>query len=151
LGSIMTLFLPSFQDELLATFEPLAASTTAPRPRPATPSSRRQPAAPIAPASVPENPPLPPGPTGSKFETDKRDLLYLLDQIGNRDLALPDFQRSFVWDAAATRELIASIIRAFPAGNLLFLRGGSDVFLPRAVEEAEPLNGHEPVALVLDG
>lgn len=151
LGSIMTLFLPSFQDELLATIEPLAASTTAPPPRPTAPSSKAQPVAPIAPASVPENPAVPPGPTGSKFETDKRDLLYLLDQIGNRDLALPDFQRSFVWDAAATRELIVSIIRAFPAGNLLFLRGGSDVFLPRAVEEAEPLNGHEPVALVLDG
>src|ERR1019366_3592543 len=36
-------------------------------------------------------------------------------------------------------------------GNLLFLRGGSRAFLPRAVEEAPPLDGHEPGALVLDG
>lgn len=37
------------------------------------------------------------------FETDKKPLTYLLDRIQNRDLALPDFQRSFVWDANATR------------------------------------------------
>ena len=69
----------------------------------------------------------------------------------NRDLALPDFQRSFVWEPNGTRELIVSIIRGFPAGNLLFLRGGSKVFLPRAVEEAPQLDGHEPQLLVLDG
>src|SRR6202011_4222534 len=100
---------------------------------------------------VPEVSADPPVPISSQFETDKRNLLFLLDLIGNRERSLPDFQRSFVWDSAATRELIVSIIRGFPAGNLLLLRGGSDVFLPRAVEEAPPLNGHEPASLVLDG
>jgi len=88
---------------------------------------------------------------GSEFETDKRKLLYLLEQIANRDLALPDFQRSFVWDPNASRELIVSIIRGFPAGNLLLLKGGSDIFIPRAVEDAPDLNGHNPGALILDG
>lgn len=85
------------------------------------------------------------------FETDKKPLLYLLDQIDNRDLALPDFQRSFVWEPGATRELVVSIIRSFPAGTLLLLQGGSKVFAPRAFEQAPALDGPAPSHLVLDG
>jgi predicted transport protein len=85
------------------------------------------------------------------FETDKKPLTYFLDQIHNRDLALPDFQRSFVWDPESTRELIASIVRSFPAGNLLLMQGGAQVFAPRAFEQAPSLNGITPSFLVLDG
>lgn len=31
-----------------------------------------------------------------EFETDRKHLLTLLDSIHDRELALPDFQRSFV-------------------------------------------------------
>lgn len=55
----------------------------------------------------------------SLFDSDKKPLTFLLDQIENRELALPDFQRSFVWDPNATRELVVSIIQSFPAGSLL--------------------------------
>jgi hypothetical protein len=65
-------------------------------------------------------------------------------------MALPDFQRSFVWDPGATRELVVSIIRSFPAGSLLLLKGGAKVFAPRAFEEAPPLDA-TPAYLVLDG
>lgn len=150
LGSILALFLPR-QQELLEVIRPLTSgSTPGPAPTKATKTLSRHPSSPTR-VEIPDEPVEPPGPAGSKFETDKRDLLYLLDQIHNRDLALPDFQRSFVWDAMATRELIVSIVRSFPAGNLLFLRGGSEVFLPRSVEEAPALDGHKPTALVLDG
>lgn len=84
------------------------------------------------------------------FETDKKPLTFLLDRIGNRDLALPDFQRSFVWDPNATRELVVSIIRSFPAGTLLQMEGGGNVFAPRAFEDAPALNGR-PSHLILDG
>ncbi|HEV2068609.1 MAG TPA: DUF262 domain-containing protein [Acidimicrobiales bacterium] len=84
------------------------------------------------------------------FETDKRPLTFLLDQVEQGQLALPDFQRSFVWDANATRELIVSIIASYPAGSLLLLQGGATVFRPRAVEEAPPLIGQPPF-LALDG
>jgi hypothetical protein len=84
------------------------------------------------------------------FETDKRPLTYLLDQVEQGELALPDFQRSFVWDPNATRELLGSIIASYPAGSLLLLKGGAQVFRPRAVEEAPAILG-EPPYLVLDG
>lgn len=46
--------------------------------------------APSAVVQLPETLTDPPAPMGTQFETDKRHLLYFLDQIGNRDLALPD-------------------------------------------------------------
>jgi hypothetical protein len=86
----------------------------------------------------------------SLFDSDKKPLTFLLDQIENRELALPDFQRSFVWDPNATRELVVSIIQSFPAGSLLLMRGGASVFKPRAFEGAPELT-QEPTFLVLDG
>jgi Protein of unknown function DUF262 len=84
------------------------------------------------------------------FETDKKPLTFLLDQIENRELALPDFQRSFVWDPNATRELVVSVIRSFPAGSLLVMQGGASIFAPRQFEEAPSLSV-APSQLVLDG
>lgn len=84
------------------------------------------------------------------FETEKKLLTFLLGKIENRELALPDFQRSFVWDPNATRELVVSIIRSFPAGTLLQLERGDRIFAPRAFEEAPALQGN-PSHLVLDG
>ena len=45
-------------------------------------------------------------------------LKFLLEMICNREMALPDFQRDFVWDPFATDELIESIASNFPAGSL---------------------------------
>ncbi|MCA1709926.1 MAG: DUF262 domain-containing protein, partial [Actinobacteria bacterium] len=84
------------------------------------------------------------------FETEKKLLTFLLGKIENRELALPDFQRSFVWDPNSTRELVVSIIRSFPAGTLLQLERGDRIFAPRAFEEAPALQSN-PSHLVLDG
>ena len=84
------------------------------------------------------------------FETEKKLLTFLLGKIQNHELALPDFQRSFVWDPNATRELVVSIIRSFPAGTLLQLERGDKIFAPRAFEEAPNLTGN-PTHLILDG
>jgi hypothetical protein len=85
------------------------------------------------------------------FETDKKPLTFLLDQIEQRELSLPDFQRSFVWDANETRGLAASVVQSFPAGTLLLMRGGGKVFAPRAFEAAPDLDAKVPSYLVLDG
>ena len=41
-------------------------------------------------------------------------LKFLLQMAHNREMALPDFQRDFVWDPSATNELIESIISKLP-------------------------------------
>lgn len=71
----------------------------------------------------------------------------------NREMALPDFQRDFVWDPFATDELIESIISNYPAGSLLRIKNGSQLlFQPRAIEGAPALGKEaKPSYLVLDG
>lgn len=80
-------------------------------------------------------------------------LKFLLQMIHNREMALPDFQRDFVWDPFATEELIESIISNYPAGSLLRIKNGTQLlFQPRAVEGAPPLAQEaRPSYLVLDG
>lgn len=85
------------------------------------------------------------------FQTNPVSLRHLLSEIHERELALPDFQRDFVWDPRATEELIESISRAFPAGSLLFMPWRENAFSPRAIQGAPELDGVRPQKLVLDG
>lgn len=86
------------------------------------------------------------------FYPTAEKLRYLLESIHNREVALPDFQRDFVWDPRATEELIESICQNFPAGSLLRIKNSHGFFfVPREVEAAPKLDGHMPSYLVLDG
>lgn len=89
--------------------------------------------------------------TVTTFDSDKKHLTYLLQQIEQRDLALPDFQRDFVWKPGETRELVRSVMQSFPAGTILLMQGGAKHFKPRSFAQAPDLNGKEPTYLGLDG
>ena len=84
------------------------------------------------------------------FDTNPIGLRHLLSLIHEGELALPDFQRDFVWEPKETEELLESISRSFPAGSLLFMPWRNDVFSPRAVQGAPDLNA-APNRLILDG
>ena len=99
---------------------------------------------------IPANAAAPPRVAAEEFHTGPRSMLQLLADLDSGQLALPDFQRTFVWAPDETRELLVSMIRSFPAGALLFLQGGSATFKARAAEGARPLTGR-PSFLVLDG
>jgi len=69
---------------------------------------------------------------GNIFEdTNPRKLSELLTLIHSCDTALPDFQRSFVWDPIATQELIISIASYYPAGSPLRARNSNALFVAR--------------------
>jgi hypothetical protein len=84
-------------------------------------------------------------------DTNPHPLRDLLSEINSRTMVLPDFQRDFVWDPAATQELIVSIANNYPAGSLLRVRDSKRVFAAREFEGAPPLNGKKHTFLVLDG
>jgi len=84
------------------------------------------------------------------FEVHPKSLKHLLSSIHERALALPDFQRDFVWQPRETELLIESIAQSFPAGSLLFMAFRENTFTPRAVENAPALQ-HAPLELILDG
>ncbi|MCX5263761.1 DUF262 domain-containing protein [Streptomyces sp. NBC_00199] len=86
------------------------------------------------------------------FETVPRQLSNLVTRIHGREIALPDFQRDFVWDATRTEELIQSIISEFPVGTLLLWKqGDGETFASRSFEGAPELGNKKPAELVLDG
>jgi hypothetical protein len=87
------------------------------------------------------------------FDTQPRAISWFMGQIEEKKVALPDFQRDFVWDPADVRDLLVSIMCKFPAGALLTLvQGDSQVFKPREVAGAPAIGGNDkPGLLVLDG
>lgn len=88
----------------------------------------------------------------SYFDTNPKKLKEdLLNLIYIRDMALPDFQRDFVWQPKQTQELIISLSKSFPAGSLLRIESTDLMFQPKAFAGAPSLNGHKPKYLVLDG
>ena len=88
----------------------------------------------------------------SLFEdTNPKALKELLAEIHSRTMALPDFQRDFVWEPSATQELIVSIANNYPAGSILRVRDEKRVFAAREFEGAPELNGKKHTFLVLDG
>ncbi len=46
-------------------------------------------------------------------------LRQLIDEIADRRIVLPEFQREFVWDAGQSRELMKSLYRDYPIGSTL--------------------------------
>ena len=84
-------------------------------------------------------------------DTNPRALKDLLSEIHSRTMALPDFQRDFVWEPAATQELIFSIASNYPAGSILRVRDAKRVFAAREFEGAPALAGAKHTFLVLDG
>ena len=88
----------------------------------------------------------------SLFEdTNPRALKELLSEIHSGQMVLPDFQRDFVWEPGATRELIVSIANNYPAGSLLRVRDAQRAFAPREFEGAPQIDGKSHNFLVLDG
>ena len=84
-------------------------------------------------------------------DTNPRALKELLGEIHSRMMALPDFQRDFVWEPVATQELIVSIAYNYPAGSILRVRDVKRVFACREFEGAPHLDGQRHTFLVLDG
>ena len=144
----ITLSQPSHLAEFLRLFEAHAAdegvSAFPPRSRAASPADV------LEQVLIPANPAALPRLAAEEFHTIPRSMLQMLADLDSGQLALPDFQRTFVWAPDATRELLVSMIRSFPAGALLLLQGGSATFKARAAEGAPPLTGR-PSFLVLDG
>jgi len=89
---------------------------------------------------------------GKIFDVNPEKLSFLLESIHNREVALPDFQRDFVWDARATEELIESICQNYPAGSLLRIENAKEFYFePREFAGAPVLGPHKPSYLILDG
>jgi uncharacterized protein with ParB-like and HNH nuclease domain len=83
------------------------------------------------------------------IDTHMMALEQLLDSIERGELAIPDFQRSFLWSDQQVVSLLATVLNGWPAGSLLLMRGGAGMFRLRELEPAGPLTSVRTT--VLDG
>ena len=83
------------------------------------------------------------------LEAQMLDLSYLLSRIDEGSIAVPDFQREFVWSDAQVKSLLGTALNGWPAGSLLLMRSGQQIFRLRPLEGAPPIGRVD--YLVLDG
>jgi len=85
---------------------------------------------------------------------DKKKLMTLVEMAVSGDLALPEFQRNFVWSIPDVSDLLLSIFKGYFIGTFLMLRTGQRQS-PFGVRGFAGVNGQvpnkTPVWLVLDG
>lgn len=60
------------------------------------------------------------------FKSDNEKLSFLLNQVQNHEIQLPDFQRGWVWEDTRIRALLASLTKGFPIGAIMLLESGGD-------------------------
>lgn len=83
-----------------------------------------------------------------KLTPDSHTVDELVELIESGRLAIPEFQRPFVWSTAQVADLMSSIARRWPIGSLLLLEGPAD-FAVRRLGGAPKLT--EAKLLILDG
>jgi len=72
----------------------------------------------------------------------------LLDMIRKRDLVPPEFQREYVWTKEQAKQLLISLLRAYPVGALLFWKTDKPPELKNIKQLPEKLG---TVQVILDG
>ncbi len=89
------------------------------------------------------------------FQTNPETIKDLMAEIESRRLALPEFQRSFIWEPEKTASLLSSLMARYPAGSLLMWRPQSVDLEVRRIADApllpDPVEPGLPGRLVLDG
>lgn len=78
------------------------------------------------------------------------DLGRLVEAVDRGRMALPEFQRDFDWQEDDVRQLLVTVLSGWPAGSLLFLRGGAEFFRLRPFETTGEL-ASDIEYVVLDG
>src|SRR3954470_22984365 len=57
-----------------------------------------------------------------KYSVNQHLIETLLAWINSGEIAIPEIQRPFVWDASKVRNLLDSLLRGFPVGYLIAWR-----------------------------
>ncbi|MFA6101597.1 MAG: DUF262 domain-containing protein [Victivallaceae bacterium] len=87
------------------------------------------------------------------FDSTKKGLYEILNDVHSGKIQLPDFQRGWVWDDNRIKGLLASVAKSFPIGAVMLLETGNDnvKFKTKYVEGVKLSPGVKPERLILDG
>lgn len=84
----------------------------------------------------------------TEFRNTGFKLTDMLSRIGRGEVALPDIQRPFVWSNRQVRDLLDSMYKGFPVGNLLLWETGIAPGVKKIGAEAKQA---APSLLIVDG
>ena len=84
-------------------------------------------------------------------EVGSREIITLFTDMKNGKLALPEFQRDFVWEFLDIERLLESILAGFPAGSLMLWQTDKPQLGVRPLEGAPVIKPGNHITLVLDG
>lgn len=85
-----------------------------------------------------------------EFQQTHHTIDFIVKKIRTGRLALPDFQREFVWTPSQVVELLDSVSRQWPIGSLLLLSGPQE-FAFRPVDAGPVIRDGELDMYILDG
>jgi hypothetical protein len=85
-----------------------------------------------------------------EFQSVDYTIDTLLQRIRTSRLALPDFQREFVWKPNEVVELLDSVARQWPIGSLLLL-SGPQPFATKEIESGPKVSETDLDSYILDG
>ncbi len=87
----------------------------------------------------------------SSFKSNDTSIADILRLIDAGAVQLPDFQRGWVWDDGRIKALVASIMKSYPVGALMFLEFGGDTVRFKRRLFTGATKDATPDYLVLDG
>lgn len=90
-------------------------------------------------------------PEGNIFVAKPESLAELLGGIHKHAIALPNFQRPWVWEPEMVRDLIISVAYRYPVGSLLTMAVSTKSFALRPFEGSGTTFKREPSLMILDG
>lgn len=73
---------------------------------------------------------------------------HLMDGIDKRDIVLPEFQREYVWTRDQAKQLIASLMKEYPLGSLLFWKTAAPPELKNLDVDPDQIGS---TTIILDG
>ncbi len=87
------------------------------------------------------------------FDSTKRGLYKILEDVDSGKIQLPDFQRKWVWDDDRIKGIIASVAKSFPIGAVMLLETGNESirFKTKPIEGVVGADNKKPEMLILDG
>lgn len=87
--------------------------------------------------------------SGNLFKYIPFSVTQLTSAIDSGTLALPDIQRPFVWPQTKVRDLLDSMYRGFPVGQLMFWQTGAEPGVKQIGTDTKPIS--VPFHLIVDG
>lgn len=86
---------------------------------------------------------------GHLFKYIPFSVSQLTSAIDSGALALPDIQRPFVWPQSKVRDLLDSMYRGFPVGQVMFWQTGAEPGVKQIGTDSKPMS--VPFHLIVDG